>query len=161
MKRDPSLIRLSRDHHRGLAMALRIERQLSAVDEASISKLYDDFLAFWESGLLPHFRAECECLLARLCRHLGLEDALIARTQRDHLRIGELVTRMRDGADNAVRRDGLSQLASLLREHIRWEEEVLFQAVQKELSSQELAALRADIEARISEMPASTWEGSP
>jgi hypothetical protein len=34
MKRDASLIRLSRDHHRGLVMSMRIERDLPTADAA-------------------------------------------------------------------------------------------------------------------------------
>ena len=64
MKRDPSLIRLSRDHHRGLVMSMRIDRDLPGADADEAALIYDQLEAFWAEGLLPHFRAECECLLA-------------------------------------------------------------------------------------------------
>jgi hypothetical protein len=152
MKRDPSLIRLSRDHNRGLMMALRIQQLPDGASEEELDRAFAAWLGFWDAALLPHFRAECECLLTRLARHTGQDDPLLARTQQDHLRVNWLVTEMRDG--NLSRSEGLRQVAALLREHIRWEEAVLFEAAQEMLSDEEAAALRRDIEARIPEVPA-------
>ena len=60
MKREASLIRLSRDHHRGLVMSMRIERDLPTADAAEAAQIYGELRSFWNAGLLPHFRAECE-----------------------------------------------------------------------------------------------------
>ena len=41
---------------------------LGGKDVLSLVELEMETLDMWENGLVPHFRAECECLLARLAR---------------------------------------------------------------------------------------------
>lgn len=154
MKRDPSLIRLSRDHQRGLALAKRIDDVLTGVDDVSLEQLEQETLEVWLDGLVPHFRAECECLLARLARELGAESDLIARTQRDHVQAYSLMTSAREAGDEQERRTHLATLADLLREHIRWEEAVLFEATQGTLAAPELSRLGDDLAQRLPEVPA-------
>jgi hypothetical protein len=155
MKRDSNLVRLSRDHHRGLVWAMRIERELPHASDAELDAMYADLVTFWQTGLLPHFRAECECLLARLARHVlrSNESDLIGQTQLGHLTLNMLMAEMRDDSDAGGRRERLNQFGDLLRRHIRWEEEVLFQATQEQLTGDELAALGNDLAERIPEMP--------
>jgi hemerythrin-like domain-containing protein len=157
MKRDISLIRLSRDHQRALALSKRIDDVLSGKDDVSPDQLMQETLDMWETGLMPHFRAECECLLARLARQLGAEHALITRTQHDHVSIHALATTIRETHDEATRRSALEDLATLLREHIRWEETALFEEAQELLES-ELPHLGEDLAARLPEVPpAPSW----
>ena len=161
MKRDVSLIRLSRDHQRGLALAKRIDDVLTGADDVSLEQLEAETQEVWESGLVPHFRAECECVLARLARELGADSDLIARTQRDHLEAHVLVTSVREASNEQDRRTHLGALAALLREHIRWEEAVLFEATQESLEDQDLARLGDDLADRLPEIPAAPpWYGS-
>jgi hypothetical protein len=147
MRRSPALVRLSWDHHHGLVMARRIRRELPTASDAEVDALYADLVRFWAAGLLPHFRAEGECLLARLVRHVDLADERIQRTARDHLAIQALIVRMRDTADRDDRRQALAALGELLREHIRWEEATLFEAAQVLLDEAEQDALREHLDA--------------
>ena len=149
MKRDPRLVRLSWDHHHGLAMAHRILTRLPELDDAGMAALYSDLLAFWATGLLPHFRVENECLLARLVRHRPSNDPAVVRTQRDHLAIERLVLDLRDAGTSATRRAVMMDLGLALQVHIRWEEAVLFGEAQATLTSSELEALAADVEAAL------------
>jgi hypothetical protein len=153
VKRDPALVRLSRDHNRGLVVALHVEHALPVASDAEVDEMLRTVVEFWRTSLLPHFRAECECLLARLVRHAGLSDSLITRTESDHLQVHALVAALRDANDLAERRRLLSDLATLLRDHIRWEESVLFEATQTLLTPPELAALAEDLAGRIPEEP--------
>lgn len=148
MKRDPALVPLSREHTQGLIMALRIERELQEANADGVRTLYNDLISFWARGLLPHFRTENECLLARLVRNVDEDDDLVRRTQRDHLGMEALVATMRDTDSAEERRDALSRFGNWLREHIRWEEEVLFEETQRLLEQGELAALGGEIEER-------------
>jgi hypothetical protein len=148
MKRDPSLVPLSREHHKGLMMSLRIERELPDADAEGLRRLYSDLIAFWAAGLLPHFRTENECLLARLVRHVARDDSLVRRTQDDHLSIEALVVTMRDTTDLDERRDALRRFGETLRAHIRWEEEVLFAETERRLTPGELTSLGADVAER-------------
>ena len=158
MKRDASLIRLSRDHQRGLALSKRIDDGLAGLEGVSLDQLEQEMLEVWQNGLLPHFRAECECLLARLVRLSGADDTLITRTQQDHVSIHALVTSAREAASEEERRNALGQLAALLREHIRWEEAVLFEATQERFGAQELSRLGDDLAQRLPEVPpAPSW----
>jgi hypothetical protein len=158
MKRDASLIRLSRDHQRGLALAKRIDDVLAGKPDIAIEQLVQEALEVWETGLVPHFRAECECLLARLALHLGASDELVARTQRDHVEAHALVMAFREAPDGGERRRKLASLAALLREHIRWEEATLFEEAQTLLGEGGLARLGEDLAGRLAEVPAApSW----
>ena len=149
MKRHPQLVLLSWDHHHGLVLALRIQRELARGDETTLPRLFADLMESWEARLLPHFRVEQECLLARLVRHVTQQDELITRTLGDHLNMAALVTTMRDTPAVERRRDAIQRFGEALRAHIRWEEEVLFEATQRLLDDAELAALGRDIAERL------------
>ena len=149
MKRHPQLVLLSWDHHHGLVLALRIRRELAGADEPALGRMLADLLASWDAHLLPHFRLEQECLLARLVRHVPKDDELITRTLGDHLGMAALVATMRDRPDPELRRDAVSRFGEALRAHIRWEEEVLFEATQRRLDEEELLALGGDIALRL------------
>jgi hypothetical protein len=153
MKRDSALVRLSRDHNRGLVVAIHVERALAQAGDGEVEEMQRVIVDFWRSSLLPHFRAECECLLARLVRHAGLSDSLITRTESDHLQVHALVAALRDASSLEQRRGLLGELATLLRDHIRWEEAVLFDATQAMLGPSELDALGNDLAERIAEEP--------
>ncbi len=157
MKRDPRLVRLSEEHHHGLAFALRLERDLPGADSASLAALYGDLLRFWGRGLLPHFHAESECLIARLIRHVPSTDERVLSLQRDHLGMEALVARMRDAAGDEQRRGALASFGASLRDHIRWEERVLFESLQEELTEAELEAAGAEILERLPRPTRPPW----
>ncbi len=156
-RRHDSLIPLSREHHSALVMAMRIDREVPDADEAGVRGVYDALIAFWAQGLLPHFRAENECLLARLVRHVDVESELVRRTERDHLGMEALVARMRDTDDLEVHRELLLEFAKTIRAHIRWEEDVLFNETERLLTEAEIAALGADVADRVGD--GNAWEG--
>lgn len=148
MKRDDRLRILSWDHHHGLVMSLRIERELPNADSDGLAALYSDLITFWSAGLLPHFRTENECMLARLTRYLPLEHEAIRRTQTDHLTMEALVATMRDTEEEATRREALAEFGATLKTHIRWEESVMFEETQQRLTESEMDALGAEIAER-------------
>jgi hypothetical protein len=130
MKRHPQLVLLSWDHHHGLVLALRIGREVTGANAVSLARLYADLLASWDAHLLPHFRVEQECLLARLVRYVPKAT-------------------MRDTTDPELRRDSIHRFGETLRAHIRWEEEVLFEVTQRQLDENELTALGREIAERL------------
>jgi hypothetical protein len=131
-------------------MALRIERELPAAGEAGLRELKSDLLRFWSAGLLPHFHGENDCLLARLVRHVEPGHELVRRTTTDHIALARLVADLRD-ADGDIERAGaaLAEFGPLLREHIRWEESVLFERLQELLPSEEMRLLGQDLDASL------------
>lgn len=152
MKRDARLTKLSWDHHHGLVMALRIERELPTASEDEVARLYTDLVAFWAAGLLPHFRVEQECLLARLVHHVSPEHEAVQRTHADHVSLESLVATMRDTRDPAVRSEALGNFGARLREHIHWEEAVLFELTQETLTGADMDALGDDISLQLPEV---------
>lgn len=158
MKRDPRLVRLSREHTQALLLAQRIEREFPAAKDDQVDVLYSSVIAYWSAGLLPHFSAESECLLARLIRHVPIDDERVAHLQRDHLAIEGLIVTMRDARDRTERKTVLRGLAERLRAHVRWEEDTLFPATEALLRQDELDALGRDLAARLPEQPRPFWE---
>lgn len=153
MERDERLIRLSREHHHGLVMALRIERELPGADVSAMQTLYGDLLRFWSAGLLPHFGAENECLLARIALHSdpGLSHA--GRLQRDHREMEDLVDAMTGAKTADDRHTALARFGSQLQEHIRWEERELFEWIQESLTGDEMDEVGAYLEAHLPAEP--------
>jgi hemerythrin-like domain-containing protein len=158
MHRDEALVRLSEEHHHGLVFSLRIERELPEADEDQVAALYADLLRFWAQGLLPHFHTESECLLARLVRHVPLDDPSVLRLQRDHLSLEALVAAMRDADTLELRRLALTAFGEALRAHIRWEERDLFELLQGSLDRVELAAAGREILDRHEKPTRPPWE---
>jgi len=151
MKRNRALAPLSREHNTALVLANRIVREAPSADENGVLAFYNTLVSFWARGLLPHFRAENECLLARLVRHVARDDELVRRTQSDHLGIEALVADMRDNPDVESRRRLLLEFAERIRTHVRWEEETLFEATQQKLTDDEMSALGDEISERVGE----------
>ena len=153
MARDDRLVRLSRDHHHALVLALRIQRELPPADEAAVSALLADAVRFWSAGLQPHIEVENDALLARLVVHGDEGLAHAGRLQREHRELDEAIAAVRDGDGPAIRRAALARFGSLLGEHIRWEERELFEWMQTCFSAVELEAVGASCAARLPDVP--------
>ena len=122
IKRDPSLIPLSHDHHHALVRVFEIRRALQTNGdiEAEASRTR----AFFTNDLSPHFRAEEEALLPALERYLGAADPMVMRLTEDHARLRGAVEQL----DTA---GALGNFADLLESHVRFEERELFQRYQE------------------------------
>lgn len=138
MARDDHLVRLSRDHHHALVLALRIQRELPAADEAAAAALLADAVRFWTASLQPHVEVENEALLARLAAYGAEGLAHAGRLQREHRELDEAITAVRNDGAAADRRAALVRFGSLLGGHIRWEERDLFEWMQVRFSALEL-----------------------
>ena len=153
MERDVRLIRLSREHHHALVMSLRIERELPGASVTQMGALYSDLVRFWAAGLLPHFNAENECMLARIAKRddPGLQHA--GRLQRDHREMEDLVDEMRVARTADDRRTALERFGVRLRDHIRWEERELFEWIQRSFTDEEMDAVGAYLEQHLPAEP--------
>lgn len=143
MSRDDRLLRLSRDHHHALVLALRIQRELPAADEGEASALQADAVRFWTAGLQPHIEAENEALLSRIAAHGDTGLALAGRLQREHRELDEAMATVRNGGSGGgsgsnERRAALSRFGAILGAHVRWEERELFEWMQATLSADDL-----------------------
>jgi len=139
MLRDPSLIPLSHQHHNGLALCVLTERSLREdATQANIEKLARKAIDRYELELTNHFEIEERILFP------AIASALIPGLIADHRRLEALLSRLRDRPDAAL----LLEFTTLLRSHIRREENELFEEIQRRLPRQALDSLGKEIDAK-------------
>lgn len=132
IKRDPAIVRFSKDHHFGLLLVWKIREGLKrSVEPERISRYV---IGFFENELIPHFRDEEVNLFARLPE----DNEMRIRAEDEHKKMNELIDELR--SDNTCK-DTLVNFADLLEKHIRFEERELFNFLQETLSSNELAEI--------------------
>lgn len=124
MKRHPALEPFSRDHNDGLILARNLELDRDGAIEA--------MRLAWNVELEDHF-AEEERLLIPLA-----SEAAADRLRAEHEEIARRVQRLPDEPE---------VLGVLLRDHIRWEERVLFVEIEKTATEAQLAALAKQTDA--------------
>jgi hemerythrin-like domain-containing protein len=143
LKRDPALVPLSRDHHFALRQVLWMRRASAAADLGRAATVARDFLAFHRDELVPHMADEEEALFGR-CDRFDREGT--ERLRREHREIDALTARLRTAAEAGEDlRPAMAELASLLDDHIRYEERAYFMTAQERLDPGTLAAIGAAI----------------
>jgi hemerythrin-like domain-containing protein len=156
MKRHPALRDLSSDHHQGLVQARRLTRaagehgtgstggesedaSAQARPREALRALAADFVAFWHRHTAPHFREEEEVLLPAFARFGDPAAPHVVRTLVEHVHIRRLVGDLRRQlAAGPVSADTVRALGESLREHIRFEENVLFPMIEGAMPEQAL-----------------------
>lgn len=138
MKRHPALQPLSDDHHGALVLARRLRRSGLEAARTDVERVDPDSLARetrlrFAEELEPHFRVEEAHLLPLLARR-GEAD-LAARADADHARLRELVA-------GPWTQDTAREVGTLLEQHVRFEERVMFPALERMLDEAELARVR-------------------
>lgn len=132
IKRKEALKPLSRDHHHGLLLCWKIRQGIKLNIEPERIRKYLDW--FWMSYLKPHFEIEEQYVFPIL----GNENELVKQALAEHRRLKRLFENEND----------LSKTNSLIEEelekHIRFEERVLFNAIQSVASSEQLIQIEID-----------------
>jgi iron-sulfur cluster repair protein YtfE (RIC family) len=129
IKRHDALQPWSRDHHHGLLLSWKIKKGFSlGVDPLRI-KNYTDW--FWNTQLKEHFKTEEKFIFPIL----GNDHPLVEQALDEHRRIEAFF--YHPDADTEV----LSEIESHLNDHIRFEERVLFNAIQEVATRAELELL--------------------
>jgi len=124
---------LSHDHHHALVRA----RRLRKAGEAGELREAESFLRFFRAETVRHFREEEELVFPLLLARTDEPPEPLVRALLDHGRIHALATRLARAADEETMR----QLGTLLTEHVRLEERVLFELVQRDVPHAELAEI--------------------
>jgi hemerythrin-like domain-containing protein len=136
MKRHTSLIPLSHDHQHGLAEALRLGRAAESGTENAFATELAGFLQFCRRELEMHFADEEQALLPLLARYPAAFSAMIGRLVIEHSQLRQLIRDLErthaEGTPDACR-TAAAATATLLTDHIRWEERELFEQVQIEV----------------------------
>lgn len=148
IRRHPALQPLSRDHHFALVLAQRVLHVLEGRPYAGPAVDFDELLRearrFHDATFLPHAARE-EALLT--CER-GLSAALRGRLLQEHDRLCVGIGAAADAdAGDEARRASLRAYATLLDDHVRFEERELFPAVEATFSASELEAVAAALAA--------------
>jgi hemerythrin-like domain-containing protein len=144
--RHPSLIPLSHDHHHGLALALRCRKQalgqIKPMGAGGLRERAKEFLSFYASNLVAHFRAEEEVLFPLLGHAAPVSNRIIEELLSDHRQIRHAVAQLENGTDLAK---SLFDLGDLLERHIRKEERELFPLFEQHVKPAEADAVRQEL----------------
>ncbi len=135
IRRHTAITQFSREHHFGLLLSWKIRQALKTGIETR--RISNYVLFFFENDLAIHFAEEEKKLFSALPDELPLKQEAIS----DHEKIRELMAAIRaNNSDPAL----LRNLADLLDKHIRFEERVLFNYLQQNLSDEQLTAMTGD-----------------
>jgi len=135
LKRHPSFVPLSHDHHHALVRVFEIRQAIK--QEGSLDEQARLNQAFLAEELTPHFAAE-ERHLVPLLRELEVIDvAAIDQLIDDHRELARLIT----GTDA----DTMGQFADLLERHVRREEREIFPACQERIPEERMVEIGAAI----------------
>ncbi len=139
LQRHPSLIPLSHQHHNGLALCVMAFRGLeTSGDEASVRHWCGRAAERFDIELVNHFELE-EQLVFPL-----LPGEMAARLAAEHRELERLAATLRREPARAP----LEAFLTLLRAHIRLEENEFFQLVQSTASPEQLEAIGPEISRR-------------
>ena len=156
MKRHPSLVPLSRDHHHGLVMARRLilggpstpRDDWPLAPEEQARRL----VAFYESDLRPHFEAEEAQVFPLAAERLADGPARVAALVGEHRTMAGMIEALRADPRTEVAKR-LAAFGELLRDHIHDEERILFERMQAECGAEEMEALGVRLAARAASGP--------
>jgi hemerythrin-like domain-containing protein len=136
MLRDKSLIPLSHQHQRALALCVRIDRA-QPIPNADLDIWQAEIEQHFQQEIEIHFSAE-ERMLFPAARHYPELIPLIEELIADHAALRESFSR----ADSRrLSAESLPAFAQQLSTHIRKEERRLFERLQELMSAEELATL--------------------
>ena len=145
MLRDSNLIPLSHQHHNALAMCVLTRRSLHEdASPANVAQLARRAIDRYELELVNHFEIEEQILFPAIENALG-KLSLVASLIAQHREVEEIVAQLRSAPTAAL----LERLCGLLAEHIRREENDLFQLAQSRLPEPILRELGAAIERKV------------
>ena len=145
LKRDPALVPLSRDHHFALRQVLWL-RRATAGDASRTTAAAREFIAFHRAELVPHMADE-EAVVFSAFETFDPEGT--ARLRREHREIDALAAQLADALDQGQDPNPvMNEIASLLDDHVRYEERGYFMAVQGKLDPAALREIGSSLERR-------------
>jgi iron-sulfur cluster repair protein YtfE (RIC family) len=126
IKRHESLQEFSRDHHQALLLCWKIKVGLSKGVAVDVIKTYVNW--FFEQHILEHFQLEEEYMFPVL----GSKHPLIIQALEEHKLLISLFT------DTSNIKKSLAELHVKLKEHVRFEERILFNEIQEVATKEQL-----------------------
>jgi hemerythrin-like domain-containing protein len=144
MLRDKSLIPLSHQHQRALALCVRIDRA-QPIPAADLDTWQSEIEQHFEQEIKLHFSAE-EQVLFPAARHLPELIPLVEDLIADHAALRKSFSQAKARTLSA---ETLPAFAQHLSTHIRKEERQLFERLQDLMSPEELTNLGVQLEAAL------------
>src|SRR5436190_15915778 len=142
MKRHPTLVPLSRDHHNGLVQALRLHRAAADGDASTRLAAAREFGEFFRNEERVHLRDEEEELFPLLLRHAGSQPAPLREARVHHVQLEGFARKLEIAvAAGIVERETLDAAGELLDAHIRLEERQIFPLIEELVPDDELRGL--------------------
>jgi hemerythrin-like domain-containing protein len=141
MLRDKSLIPLSHQHQRALALCVRIDRA-QPIPDADLQAWQAEIEQLFEQEIKIHFAAEEQALFPAAHQFPELTP-LVEELITDHAALRECFSQAEAKRMSA---ESLPAFAQQLSAHIRKEERQLFERAQKLMTSAELALLGEQLE---------------
>jgi iron-sulfur cluster repair protein YtfE (RIC family) len=131
LKRAAELQPYSRDHHLALLLCWKINTGFKKGIALSRIRKYAEW--FYENHLLPHFDMEEQSVFPIL----GIEHPLIQQALADHNKLTKLFSFV-PGEEEC-----LKQIETELEKHVRFEERILFEEVQKVATAAQMARIES------------------
>lgn len=129
IKRHPVLQPLNREHHQGLLLSWKIRTGIAKRIAYTRIKAYTDW--FYRIHLIPHFAEE----EAHIFPILGEDHHLVKKALAQHRRLKRLFNTEKDIEKS------LGIIEEELEQHIRFEECILFNEIQKKATEQQLQTI--------------------
>lgn len=154
MARGPTLIRLSHDHHHGLALALRCRKQalgqMKPMGMEGLKERATEVRNFFAQSLERHFLAEEGILFPAIDARSPESHSVIEALIEDHQKIRSAAQSLENRVDVAK---NLFDFGDLLERHIRREERELFPLFEKHVTEDEAKRVKRRIEEAFQEGP--------
>ena len=144
MLRDKNLVPLSRQHQHALALCVRIERALQA-GETDCVPWQAEVRQLWQQEIAVHFAAEETLVFPAAARFAELQK-LVSELVDDHR---ELRNFYQQAVDDRLDTDSLRAFGVNLSQHIRKEERLLFEGMQKLLTAEELSSIGDELQSAL------------
>ncbi len=134
MLRDPGLIPLSHDHHHALKLCVLTRRALPpGASPAAIAAQAQEIVHKFDEEIHDHFVFEEQTVFPLLVSFPAIRN-LIADLLKDHRTMEAFIERMRAPVDWSV----IDDFCDTLEQHVRKEEQLLFEEAQRVLTRQQL-----------------------
>ena len=131
MKRHESLVELSKDHHEGLLLAVRLQqgpRALLRLWSHDPVWQCEFIVRFWDEHLRMHFAAEEQHVFPMAVRLLSNAN-LVTQLKKEHAQMRAMIEEFRKNGTTLGKEhltEKLKEFGSLLENHIRCEEREFF-----------------------------------
>jgi len=143
MTRHPALVSLSREHHDGLLLAVRLQQGTRALERLwshDVKWQAQNVLDFFTRHLEKHFRDEEEILFPEAAAISGEGRGMVDGLITDHQEMRRLAGTLRDPAGGAPEQT-LKEFGAILERHIRQEEREFFPFCESRMSEEKLTTL--------------------